>query len=363
MDVRRLWREGLAASVRAKSRVEQDRRGTYRGGSSGVVLPDGMVTGKCHRASLARSLGYEETHADSKQLMFKAGERNEDSWLDFLSQSSFVTEEGGTIVKMDHAVEFKTKAGTPITGSPDTVFYDRDGKAVHGLEHKNISSLWTAKTVLAEGTPKIAHIIQAALYMHGLDVPTYDLIYTNSMNFSGPDWATKFFPKPGEHLSECVEFTYYNLQADGMYKSGPQKGKTKWKKSKVNVPSYDTDLPFAELKKKYPEIKKGELKHLKPFFVIYHLTLDEDGVVYYRLEGTEEEVATPVDIPSIFRYYDYLDEMQRDKKLGLRPIEISPIGEIKSFSPCDYCPLAPICDTYEKSYDKWVAEVKKQIKD
>lgn len=354
VDVRKAWREGFKTLNKEKEEKEKTHRGTYRGGSSGILLPDGMIAGNCHRRSLARSLGHFEPEDESKALMFRAGERNEDTWLNYLNHSRFVTEEGGSIEKCDNAVELKTKAGTLITGSPDVVFFNRDGEAVHGLELKHISSIWTARKTMFEGGPKLGALIQSALYMHGLGLTdSYDLIYTNSVNFSGPDWATKLFPAPGESLSEFMEFTYYRLDKDGVYKSGKNKGKTKWKKSKVNVPQHDMELPFEELKKKYPDIATGDLKHLKPFFIIYHLRLDDEGVLNFRLEGTDEEVATPVDVDSVMGYYEYLDEMRRTKNLGPRPLSLNGLGEFEKFRACDYCELLPLCDKFENDFEKW----------
>jgi len=106
--------EGLAEKQKERAADEENREPGYRGGNSGVRFEDGLSAGECPRKVLARYLGWSENHSPSKQLMFKAGERNEDTWMEFLTKSKYE----GDIEKCDNFTAWKTEAGTPVTGSP-----------------------------------------------------------------------------------------------------------------------------------------------------------------------------------------------------------------------------------------------------
>lgn len=290
----------------AHLKLEASKVGNLRAGNTGILEGDD-IGGKCHRLSLLRAEGYvvEEISKD-RDLMFDAGNGNEDLWNAKLAKSwpySIKREE-------DIPVGWSTTNGTKVTGRPDLVLMDAEGKPQHGLEFKLVSSMWTARDVLL-GKPKPAHVMQAAHYSMLLDVP-FDLVYTSRSDYGVTGWAQKHFPQKG---SPNAKFAEYN--------------------------------------------EKGEIKKVLPFNKMFPLRFTDSGVIELQKDpetGTWHE--TIVSKKRIMDYFEFVSTMRERRDLGPRPQNVDAFGEKMSYSLCQYCPLKQHCDDFEKEgFDKWLEKV------
>jgi len=286
---------------------EATKLGNLRAGDSGGMTKTGDVIGGCHRRAYLRSFtGLEVDPPDADSLiMFELGKANELIWLDKLRRSW-----PGTIKQEEEIpIKWTTSTGVNVTGRPDTVLCDSAGKPKLGIEHKAICSIWTARDVSFEMTPKLKHLMQAAHYMWKLDIP-YRLVYTQYVNFAiGADWMAKMFP---------------------------------------------ASHPLVE-----PN-EKGQPKHVMPHTTVYEIAFTKEGLIQYRLENTPAWTTTKWGRDDIERYYEFVSAMQERKALGPRPSPVKADGKKASYSDCSYCPLVDICDKYENQWEKWHDAVKKQ---
>lgn len=294
--------------------------GNLRAGDSGAMTKGGDIVGGCHRKAFVRSMiGIEADPPTADRLiMFEVGKANELIWLDKLKRIW-----PGTIKQEEEIpIGWETSNGVAVTGRPDTVLCNAEGKPVLGIEHKAICSVWTAREVSFETTPQMKHLLQAAHYSWQLDVP-YRLVYTQYTDFTMPEWSKKFFPV-GHPLTEANE--------------------------------------------------KGEVKKVLPHTTIYEIGFTKDGTIRYRLESPvgyhpdSGTVPTPgpwtetvVGRADVERYYEFIAAMKDRKALGPRPAPLKPSGKNKGYSDCDYCPLIEVCNKYENNWEKWHDEVKKQF--
>jgi hypothetical protein len=186
------------------------------------------------------------------------------------------------------------------------VLADADGKPLHGLELKLVSSFWTARGVHYDLQPKSDHLIQSALYSWLLrqgDTPLpYTLLYSSRVQW---------------HLSTAP----------------------KWLQQKFKPGCYDVE--FKE---------DGSPFKVLPFNRAYTLTWVKDRL-HYHTDGLKAPVATAIDMPSIWRYYHAVSQLGPGKALPPRPTPLGVDGS-KSYNPCDYCPLAPVCDQHT-DYQTW----------
>lgn len=283
---------------------EVEKLGNLRAGDSGAMTRGGDIVGGCHRKAYLRSvIGLESEEADnSSLLMFEIGKANELVWMDKLKRV------WPGLIKQEEEIptSWLTKSGVKVTGRPDTVLCKADGTPMLGIEHKAICSLWTARDVSIELTPKIKHLMQAAHYAWQLNVP-YRLVYTQYVNYAIPgDWAAKMFP-PGHPIVEVNE--------------------------------------------------KGSPKHVKPHITIYEIGFDLNGVIQYRVEGSSEWFRTKWQREDIERYYEFVSAMKDRKALGPRPMAVKADGKKASYSDCSYCPLIEVCDKFENNWEKWHEEI------
>lgn len=344
INLRLLKEEGI------NLRVKEEKVGVLRGGNSGISFGN-VHTGSCLRQTYARSfLSYSKKPDLSTRLMFDGGERNEDSWMDDITKS------WGNVIKADDYVEWATDAGIKVTGSPDVLLLNDEGKPVHGIEHKRVSSLYTARDVGFLKKPKMDALIQTAHYMWQIGCP-FDLVYTCDTNFHGPDWATSTFPSPGQPGSEYINYTYYNRYQVGTYVKGTKKGEPKYKKQKVLINQEDQKLDYSTLCKVYPNINHVEFKNVKPFFIIYNVDI-VNGVVFYKEENQKEWTKTIIETNRIKNYYEKAAMLVQQDKLPLRPVNIDALGEQMFWSKCDYCELKAVCDRYENDKEAWEKQVK-----
>jgi hypothetical protein len=280
---------------------------------------------------------------EAKLIMFELGYANEDIIYKRLLASA--TTEGYTILREEEIpIEWMTSNGTKVTGRPDMVLcritdelsYETQGlvheigspkglytefrkvKPALLLELKSVHSVWVARDVLLNQTPKTANLAQAAHYMWKLGTPG-KLIYRGYSNLGQgmADWGRKLFPRLGGAGSEYCEYN-----------------------------------------------PKGEFKQLNPFEITFDVEFDAAGRVQYRVEGTENWTPTIMMVSDLERYFEFVSEMPTTKDLGPRPLAIKPDGGKLNYTDCDYCPLRETCDTTEKSgYDTWLVAVRKQLAD
>lgn len=305
MNLTQLFWSGIADDREKHTAGEVAKLGNLRAGDSGGMTRGGDVIGGCHRRAYLRSvLGIEAEIPDAESLlMFEIGKANELVWVDKLKRS------WPGLIKQEEEIPIKwtTTSGVNVTGRPDIVLCKADGTPMLGIEHKAICSLWTARDVSFELTPKLKHLMQAAHYAWQLNVP-YRLVYTQYVNYAIPgDWAAKMFP-PSNPLVEVND--------------------------------------------------KGAPKHVRPHVTIYEIGFDATGLIQYRLESAPVWTKTRWSVSDIERYYEFVSAMKERKALGPRPTPVKADGKKAGYSDCSYCPLSDVCDKHENNWEKWHDEVK-----
>lgn len=319
-----LLEEG-AKSLTSKSRAEElTKQGTLRGGTIGLVESSNgavEISGTCHRQAILRFLGVDIKGAEdgsSRDLMFAAGRTNEDSWVEVLQEAW----PGKILKEEDIPVRWETSGNIPVTGRPDIVLTDQEGRLIRGLELKLVSSLWTARTVL-KGEPKTGHLTQAAHYMwklseqSGYEVP-FELWYTSRVDWHVMGWAQKHFPKHGTQGSEYCD---YSSNKEGDF----------------------------------------EIKKVLPFTKGFHLQFLKNGQLQFKEVGGKKWIDTIITRDRIAAYYEYIQQSVQSKSIGPRPINLNYTGQKENWKQCDFCPLAETCTKYEnESFEVWLANVKER---
>jgi hypothetical protein len=341
MNFTELYIKGMLTQQEKKQKEDMKSEKRYRGGNAGVLI-DGLPANSCARKVIARAEGRYEEVAWNKQLMFDLGELNEDRWHSKLEAA------GLKVKSADGLVQAKTSQDFPVTGSPDTIVVD-EGKDSYLIEHKHISSFWTFRDIVLEGNPKLENIAQAALYAMNLDLP-FCLLYTASVNFSGPSFLTKMVPHPTEAGSENFEYTYYKYNHNKLYKGKPTK-------SKLKVPGQLLGAYPADLYKSL-DADLAEFKNTIPTIKQFDLRFDSTGVVEYSVHGSGQWKPSVATKDNIMEFYSHIREKELDKELPERPINLSVKGESKGFNSCDYCSLSEVCDKYEGSFEEWLKQAK-----
>lgn len=303
--------------------IERDRRaetevgklGNLRAGMSGILSDNGDTAGACHRKAHLRSLGIEIEQPDShKLIMFELGFASEDITYKILQDS---LAEGEILLREEEIpIEWQTANSTKVTGRPDIVICDSNKKPKLGLELKSVHSLWTAKDVVFASKPKLSNIIQAAHYMHRLQVP-YKLVYKSysALGQAMSDWAARVckIPAKGEPNSQYVDYN-----------------------------------------------DKGGVKGIRQFEIIYDLDIDKRGRVRYKLEDSTTWNNTVVTVQDIERFFEFTSKIADTGNLGKRPMALDIRGDKASYSDCQYCPLQSVCDKYETAgYQVWLEQVRK----
>lgn len=315
MNLRDLWKNGLAHDRQQHAEGEASKIGNLRAGDSGAMLKNGDIIGGCPRRAYVRTqLGLEvEPPEASNLIMFELGKANELIWVDKLKR----VWKGTIRCEEEIPIAWSTSSGARVTGRPDVVLCDEAGRPVLGIEHKAVCSVWTAKSVSFEVQPKVKHVVQAAHYAWQLRIP-YRLVYTQYVNYAVPQWAGR------------------------MFGSRPDLVETN---------------------------DKGEIKHVKPHETIYEISFDDKGQVLYRLELPEGAAdsdhpytTTILNVADIERYYEYVAQMHQRKVLGQRPLSVKLTGQKAGYDECSYCPLFEQCEKHEDSWERWIENVQRQIK-
>lgn len=172
-DIRKMLEQGHAALREQHAEGEKAKLGQFRIGNAGVVAADGKIYGACHRTTLARLEGIDQPSELSTEIMWKAGEANEDTWARILTAGNpDIRLLRHDEVAVDSAI---TSIEPHVLGHPDIVI-EQNGKVL-GLELKGIYGTSTAVSVYYEHRPKPENLIQAAGYSYFRKIP-YALCYT-----------------------------------------------------------------------------------------------------------------------------------------------------------------------------------------
>lgn len=276
---------------------ETEKKGTLRGGSSGILTSTGEVYGTCPRISYLRKLGFQVEVEPYADILFAAGYANEDIVAAEL-------EAAGETIKREEEVPvvWSTENGTVVSGRPDIIIMDGETKKV-GLELKLISSIWTAKSVLGTYEPKSDHLIQAAHYSWQHEIP-WKLLYANR--------------------------AYWHI-------------------------NYNKFLTTAFQGNEYCEDKEGRPFRVLPAYLPFDVEWQE-GSLYYSKEGVDDKIPTVITKEGIEAYYEAVSRLTPESNLPPIPVAKHVNGG-KSYKPCDYCPLAAVCEKYqEEKLSRWTDE-------
>ncbi len=327
-------RRGRGVLRLAHQEQDSQKRGTLRAGNSGLLSHTGEFAGCCPHVAHLRQIGIEaEGHTDSKLIMFQMGVESENAvFRDLAAQLP----EGQVLLRESETpINWLTKNGTPVSGRPDGVIYERTTEILgrtdingvelsqvsavklrphYGVELKTVASFWTTRNILLERMPKLEHLCQVAHYAWKLGIP-YKLSYKNYVNQIIPPykWILPLIPRKGDPLSGCIDYNEY-----------------------------------------------GKAKNVAPYEITYEIDIDEHGFVWFRLEQIETIWRKSiVNIRDVERFYDFVSEIPHTKKLGSKRTTINSVGTELDYSHCDkYCPIHMQFSQFEHDYDLWLSHIK-----
>lgn len=304
--------------------------GNLRAGNTGIMSAEGEVAGMCHRLAHLRQLGIShDPPSSSTVIMFQVGTANEDIVYNDLKQTLAADEV--ILRETECPTSWTTPNGTLVTGRPDTIICkkiligdEKNGATeqllpVLGLELKSIASVWTTRSVLIDGEPKLSHMAQAGHYAWQKNVP-FRLIYKQYGLQELGEFAVRFFMTPGAHGAGVIDY----------------------------------------------DERSGKPWRVKPFELVYELTFSKEGYLRFRIEGSKKWMHTIVSKKDIERFFVFVSEMGPEKKLGPQPVNVSFSGEKNKKSFCKDCTLKLTCQsvkklTGEEQYDTWLERVKEQL--
>jgi hypothetical protein len=334
INVDKAYNDGTKKMADEHEAQEKTKVGILRGGTTGALLYGKTPIGQCARKAYLRYKGVQvEEIEDNRRLMFDAGLTNEDIWAKVLLAGlpagySLLREEEVPIrwefTRDDGAVQL-------VTGRPDLVVVDPDGRHEVGIELKLASSVWTAKSILVDDKPKLVHALQAAHYSRILGIP-WELWYTSRADFviSRESWMQALFKKMPAEYTETKQV------------ENKKTGRTETIVNKV--------LPF----------RRG-----------FRLWWQGDQVMFQRIGGapakpgfgkapppanaTQHSVIT---WKSIEDFYRLVSNMETAQVLPPPPVNVNVLGKEEGYDICDYCPLKELCATKPKAtLDEWMADV------
>lgn len=311
VNVRKLFYDGGRLLQEEHAATEATKVGTLRVGNTGLYdSATDTWAGPCARRTFLRMKGIEvpeeSNGAIDQTLMFEAGFKNEDSWVERL-EKTWTGDGKGILREEEIAVSWDTASGIKVTGRPDVVL-TQDGKPVHGIELKLMSSVWTVRDILT-GSPKPGHLMQAGHYSWQLGVP-YSLCYTLRADMAVLGFAVPLFPKLGQEGSQYCEYN---------------------ERDKV-------------------------IKKVKPFMKEYKLEWVGNTLAYTDTDtGIKKE-----SIVTIERIKEYYEQIAVADKVLPRPLNLNPDGTKGGYTLCDYCSIKSTCDKYEgESLERWTDEVQR----
>ena len=352
-----LFNKGRDILDERQAQKEADAVGNLRGGNVGLLLPDGTVTGKCHRLSMLRSMGVEIPQSESekrayrrRKIMFDLGNMNEDAWKALLQEA---LPEGYEIhceeeIPVRWSFDMTGPEGIDrtwtVTGRPDQVIIKRgpDGEVipVRTLEHKSMASVYTLINAGFRGVPNLEHLCQVGHYAWKHNSEEAELWYTCYVDFHAP---TFFKLNPVTDKWEVTQ--------DEAWPEGPT-------------------APMGELLEWNPPQKgksKARVKKAGPMYSGYAINWDAEGNLKYRwLTGPKSQRDTwhPTIITqdAIEGYYRFVAHSIMNKDLGPRVKGKVPSGDPMTYNPCTYCDLYDLCVHGEKlGFDVWLSMVKDRV--
>jgi hypothetical protein len=288
----------------------QQTKGVLRGGSSGALGKTGQVYGTCPRAALARSWGWNDPIPPSRKLMIEGGKGSETLWEARLTDMLGDKAQGEGAVK----IQWKTSTGMEVLGTPDATIKNDDG-TLTGLEHKRVSSAWTARTVSVKRKPKAKHFVQACHYMIAGGYSNYILLYTQDVDF----------PCPG-------------------------------------VAGMDSRVLWPEMYS-IIEYKNGYPFRIEPHISAFDISLSADGVFWFKHHAEAEWTMSEVTAEGIKGYYELVCRQMTDEVLASKPTLSSPVGDSKANqSDCVTCSLASVCENKALRYSEFKDQITERIK-
>jgi hypothetical protein len=350
--IHELFKKGQENIKKKAAEVESTKLGVLRAGNAGLLFEDGSSTGACQAKTWLRFRGIvtdklqQEGDLNSRELMFEAGRINEDAWFAVMEASGW---QGKILREEEIPIKWSLpKAGTLVTGRPDMALLDETGKPVIGIELKLVSAIWTARSVLINRVPKLAHLIQAAHYSWKLECP-FEIWYTNRTDFeTKADFSLDAYPQYGEPGSEHFTYRFYKSEAD------PKTGKFKQK-------GIDNEMQFLLLREAGENVYANVAKY-KPFVQGFKLQFDTQGRLWYidACNPDAEAQLTVVTRESIERYYESVATLTKVPK---EPLTMKPSGKKEAYKLSAYCELGRKCCKYQegKDIEKWGEEVKKEV--
>lgn len=298
LDAAVILNEGVKGLVRNGAIKEASSPKALRGGNSGALI-DGVVYGNCARLTHLRFLGYQGTEPKSTQIMFSVGRSLENVLLELLEASGFPMER----VKRESEVpvSYTHESGIPITGRPDFILFDEEGKPATGIECKGKMSYYGLRNVLIEDRADTSHLIQAAHYMWAHELSSYTLSYVAPAKYPIPAKDKESWDQLGE---EWVE------RREGM---GP-------------VSTY-------------------------PSVVNFSLFTGDDGCLHI-ITPRKSTIKTKLKWEHIQAFYSSVTAMGPGKPLPPPPTA-KEITKGSSWKKCQYCSLSSLCDS-NPTYEHWL---------
>ena len=224
-----LYEEGRQVIQDQHKDAEKSKIHTLRGGSAGILLPDGSVIGQSPWAVLARYLGYQLPIQPKSLDIFDGGFKNEIMWEKYLKArgTSFTGEENYPLKYVvnsssDYELPTKLHNKADCTGRPDLIIL-RKGTTVPvmGVELKGVMSVGTAADVFYGDKPKDDNFIQACHYAYKFNLP-WILAYTSESIFKTDFWNKKKYgvdqvdPFRKEFKIGCEEGKFYYITEAGV---------------------------------------------------------------------------------------------------------------------------------------------------
>jgi hypothetical protein len=334
MDILKAYKAGIAELQREHDEAELGKLGTFRAGNSGLYAEETKEwLGPCARMVYLRHKGIHLDKAEeSREHMFAAGRSNEDIWSTMLKKAGVPH-----LREEDVPTKWFTRSGHAVTGRPDIVigtehtedveFTEHDGHVslvptkvftpTKGLELKLVSSVWTARDVLFQGSPKLVHLAQATHYSWQVGVP-FEIWYASRADWPVVGWMQKNFPRQDSPLAKYCEYN-----------------------------------------------EKGEIKKVKPFIVGYELRIEEGTVCYRQLQedGTKSNwTKSIVTVGRVEAFYNQLSQLEKTNELPPEPLNTDAKGELANWKASGYCALmgTGLCCAERKTgkLDKWLEEIK-----
>lgn len=297
IKIEQLLQKAEALEKVAHAEAEAGKVGVLRGGNSGVLTDDGETYGNCARATLLRYLGVDTVPDFRSRFFFAAGYANETRWDELLKEiwPGRVLREEETPISWT-LTDPGTGQEVSVTGRPDFVLTDDDGKPTVGLELKKVCSSYRAVKVFFSIEASAEHLVQAAHYSWKMGKIPWILSYTSDSSYDAPGWIWK--------------------------------AKRNWR------------VPLER------KIQPGR----------QHFYCGWQGDVWCFIDPVDGHVVeTKITSRGIENYYKYVLEMNASKQLGPRPTDLPVYSGGEDPDPCKYCPFVSACDDHEDGeFDDWV---------